>query len=158
VILDRKGRNLEIAFIEVPHEDRKRRVGTALYEAALEHAKLNKLKLRSDRTRSHFAESFWRKQQDKGRVKCVRGTGHVWRSPLTEAVSRARYECERTFDREQRSDDSRVSEWAEKNYSDCTERLAAWRDSLPKSNGDLWPCKHYEVLPGVEELGRLRKR
>lgn len=61
----------ETGLIEVEEPFRRQRVGTALYEAALDEICKRRKFMVSDITRSAFAEAFWRKQVARGRAKCL---------------------------------------------------------------------------------------
>lgn len=63
-------------------------VGTKLYEQFASDACEAGLELASDVLRSHFAEAFWRKQEQKGRVKCAPGQGEVYKGPLASLKRR----------------------------------------------------------------------
>lgn len=77
---------LVVASIDVTGPRRKG-IGTALYEAALDLACRTRLTLRSDQMRSPYAESFWQKQTTKGRARCLPGKGDFYMEPSYRRMS-----------------------------------------------------------------------
>jgi len=65
---------LVVGMIHVDDAAKRKGVGTALYEAAVDLGCKTKLAIRSDNTRSPFAEAFWMKQERKGRATCRKGS------------------------------------------------------------------------------------
>lgn len=65
---------LVVGMIHVDDEAKRKGIGTALYEAAVDLGCKTKLAIRSDNTRSPFAEAFWMKQQRKARAMCLTGS------------------------------------------------------------------------------------
>lgn len=140
----RGGRDvLVVDQIEVLPEFRKKRLGTKMYEWATKVAcRLNR-PLSSSSNRSEWSESFWRKQQRKGRAGCTGtgtmkdgGNGKYWRGPRADMNSRLEPE---EF-----------------------EQLMAL---LPQPAYDpiygeaFWPCERYEVAcPPPRSLADLRRR
>lgn len=80
------GRDLVVDAISVKHEsDKRKRLGTRMYELATELACQQGKRLVSDSERSLYAEAFWRKQQVKGRAMCVeKGKGKVFLHPTKD--------------------------------------------------------------------------
>ena len=65
---------LVVGMIHVDDKVKRKGIGTVLYEAAVDLGCKTKLAIRSDNTRSPFAEAFWRKQESKGRAVCRKGS------------------------------------------------------------------------------------
>lgn len=112
---------------------RRLRIGTALYEAVTDVGCRTGLPVRSDDTRSPFAEAFWRKQQGKGRARCMPGVGHFYEGPVKHLTPEER---------------SRLPE---------PERHAA------DPSIQFWPCQQYEItapcsVPDLEGAQRRRRR
>lgn len=61
----------KISWISVEPEARRCRLGTRLYEQALEYACARGGRLVSDTVRSQNAQRFWEKQVSKGRASCI---------------------------------------------------------------------------------------
>lgn len=77
---------LVVGTIEVSDKHRRRGIGTALYEAAVELGCRARLPVMSDSMRSPFAEAFWRKQHAKGRAVCRGDGGSVFWEPSYRAL------------------------------------------------------------------------
>lgn len=79
-----------IGSAEVKRRFRQLRIGTSLYEVLGSHLCKRKQveSLRSDKTRTPYAESFWRKQVRLGRARCVPGAGYAigWRETHDERL------------------------------------------------------------------------
>jgi hypothetical protein len=116
--------------------DRRTRLGTALYEHAVQIACDEGRVLASDDMRSPFAEAFWRKQKAKGRATCVPGEGTLYKGP----VNRLRRQWEK-------------GEIETHEY----EAIVA---KLPQPEGNTWPCSHYEITApcSTRSLARLKRR
>lgn len=145
LLLEPRAAGLVVASVQV--KDARaygKRLGTRLYEAAVEHAcKLGK-PLVSDHERSPFAEAFWRKQVGKGRANCLpeKGKGKFYANPAGPALDR----------------------------EVGPERAAELRKNLPQPATDgtyeWWPCRRYGVttpcevqsLEGVRRRAKKRRR
>jgi len=137
-------REIEVSSISVKPEHRRNRLGTRLYERALVwgctqpgvHA------ISSDTIRSAFAEAFWRKQQAKGRAKCVGTGGDEYPDPIDDlrAMVRDGEMTRAEFD-----------------------RIVA---PLPKPVRGRWPCERFVIecanrpssLDGVRRRRKKSKR
>lgn len=80
-ILDTARGRVVVGEIEVSEGARRSRVGTTLYEAAVQIGCKAGLEVSSDSMRSPYAEAFWRKQESKARAVCVPGRGQVYDAP-----------------------------------------------------------------------------
>lgn len=121
---------------------RRAKLGTKLYEKALELTCREGLRLGSSSMRSEFSEAFWRKQVRKGRARCEGGKGvgpgSYYRIPRAELL-------------ELGLQDSEVREATRK---------------LPKPKRDaqgegFWRCPRYVIKKETcrkPELGRIRPR
>ena len=70
---ERHVRHAEIYRIAIDKDMRRKRIGTALYEAAAQlSCQRFKKPLASDKVRSPMADQFWRKQVARGRAHCSR--------------------------------------------------------------------------------------
>lgn len=132
---------LVVELIGVEDRDRRRGVGTALYEAALKLSCETGKPLASDHQRSPFAEAFWRKQVKKGRATChQRNTEkqeNVWNGPLHDARYQAEESCERLY-----------RNMAPEHADRCVaSRMKKIEDKLPKPQGSAWPCKRFRLKP-----------
>lgn len=135
---------IEISSIEVEPEHRRNRLGTRLYERALVWGcgQPGVLAITSDTVRSPFAEAFWRKQQAKGRAKCVGTGGDEYPDPIEELRARVR---EGTLSRAE------------------FDRMVA---PLPKAVRGRWPCERFVIdcasrpssLDGVRRRKKRTKR
>lgn len=137
---------LIVEMIAVEDRDRRRRVGTALYEAALKLSCETRKPLVSDFQRSRFAEAFWRKQVKKGRATCAKKNTdqqeNVWDGPLLDARHHAEEACQRVYRNVGTIRDS----------IEAAERCAAARmkkleEKLPEPRGNAWPCMRYKLKP-----------
>lgn len=111
-----------VTGIQVDEKAQRGGVGTKLYEQFAADACEAGLELASDSLRSHFAEAFWRKQEAKGRVKCVPGAGEVYVGPIASLRRMLRT--------------GRISQ----------ELFDKKTKGLPESTDGYWPCANY-VLP-----------
>ena len=120
--------HLSVGFVEVKPEHRAKRWGTRLYEEALRESCEVRKPLASDTTRSEFSEAFWRKQERKGRARCIKGKGaKYWSTP--------RAELEDMLD----SDAITASE-----YWQIISKLPE-RPALNVAGERMWPCERYEM-------------
>lgn len=119
--------HVSVGYVEVEPPYRRRRWGTKLYEEARAMTCEIGKPLSSDITRSEFSEGFWRKQEEKGRARCVPGEGEYWTKPRA-AVEAAR---------------------AKGKIPESTYRRMVEHAPEPARNeeGDLvWPCRRYELV------------
>ena len=70
--IDTDRKIVSVALIRIRPGLRRCGIGTKLYEKALKLSCERGMKLRSDRQRSAYSNSFWLKQQTKGRAVCER--------------------------------------------------------------------------------------
>ena len=109
---------LSVSGIEVAKPaDRKKGLGTKMYEQALAFSCEQGKPLVSDSQRSEFAEAFWRKQWAKGRAECIPGQGDLYSFPMRELKKRV-----------------------------SPEKFAEMVAKLPKPQGKHWPCRRYEII------------
>ena len=135
---------LVVDQVEVVPEFRKKRLGTKMYEWAARIAcRLAGRPLTSSTQRSEWSESFWQKQQRKGRAACAStgtwrdgGAGKYWLGPRADMASRLEPEA---FDR--------LMEQLPKPARD------------PVYNEPYWPCERYVLTcPAPRSLAGLRRR
>jgi GNAT superfamily N-acetyltransferase len=111
-----------VTGIQVDDKAQRSGIGTRLYEQLTADACELGLPLVSDETRSHFAEAFWRKQETKGRVRCIPGKGEVFAGPLASL--------------KRRLVDGKISR----------EEFERKTKGLPAADGDgpgMWACSRY---------------
>jgi GNAT superfamily N-acetyltransferase len=93
------GEELVVGTVRVAKEYQRCGVATQLYTRAAAIARAAKLPLVSDATRSEAAESFWRKQVQKGRAVCLRkgdgATKLAWDEERGFHPVKGRWECAR---------------------------------------------------------------
>ncbi len=126
------GDALSVSGIQVSRpSDRKKGLGTRMYEQALAFACQKDMPLVSDSKRSEFAEAFWRKQQDKGRATCVKGRGRLYEFPMRELKKKV-----------------------------SAERFRAMVEKLPKASPAGWECNRYEIRKpcSVDSLAGVKRR
>lgn len=142
------GGSVYISNIYVAKTSRNKRLGTALYELAAGVACERNYPLTSDWIRSHFAESFWRKQQQKGLAVCIpnhAATPNVFSIPLHHFMLTAGRKC-----RKQKQP-----------IRNCIMQAL---EKLPKPDQDAWPCLRYtlkrdacgKTLEGLRRNGRRK--
>lgn len=117
---------LSVGFIKVEDAYLKKRWGTRLYELALAESCRTGKPLSSDNLRSEFSEAFWRKQQRKGRAKCLPGRADYWSTP--------RVELEEKLDR---------GEITASEYRRLTDNLP--EPERDQNNNRVWPCGRFEI-------------
>jgi GNAT superfamily N-acetyltransferase len=118
-----------VTGIQVDAKAQRGGVGTRLYEQFASDACEAGLELASDVLRSHFAEAFWRKQEQKGRVKCAPGQGEVYKGPLASLKRRLA--------------DGRITR----------EEFERKTKGLPAGTGPeegFWPCANYVMARPCE--------
>lgn len=134
--------HVNVAYIEVEPPYRQRRWGTKLYEEARALTCDLGKPLSSDATRSEFSEGFWRKQQAKGRARCIPGEGQYWGKPRADV--------------EAALDDGVIS------ASEYRRMVDNAPEPERSDDGDLvWPCLRYELVgdPCVRQsLEAVRRR
>lgn len=134
---------LVVNEIEVVPKYRKHRLGTRMYEWAAKIACRLGVRLSSSHYRSEFSESFWRKQERKGRASCV-ATGNVREGQPGRYYAGPRIAVANSVD------------------DDTFERIMS---HLPKPERDAiygqeyWPCHRYEVpCPAPRSLAGVKRR
>lgn len=134
-----------VGYVEVEPPYRQRRWGTKLYEEARAMTCELGKPLSSDTTRSEFSEAFWRKQNEKGRARCVAGEGEYWNVPR------------RALDKSLQEGKISVSE-----YRRMTANLP---DPEENEQGEkVWSCLRYElegdpcIRQSLGEAPRRRRR
>ena len=100
--LDQRVRGMDVELVvgtvRVAETHQRCGVGTQLYTRAARKAREAGLPLVSDTTRSDAAESFWQKQERKGRAVCIKkGRGAkklAWSAETGFTPQRGRWSCE----------------------------------------------------------------
>lgn len=117
---------LSVAYIDVEQDYREKRWGTRLYELALAESCRTGKPLSSDTTRSEFSESFWRKQEEKGRAKCLPGKARYWSIPRVEL--------------EEKLDNGEIT------ASEYRRMIAKVPEpERDENNNRVWPCERFEI-------------
>jgi len=141
MLLKKGGDRLAVGFVAVAPKYREKRWGTRLYEEALRESCATGKPLSSDTQRSEFSEAFWRKQERKGRARCIGEGGAYWAKP--------RYDLEDMLD----NDEITASD-----YERMTRELP--EPETTEEGNRYWPCLRHEMTqnpcPGGFSLDAIR--
>lgn len=123
--------------------------GTQMYSAAWQFACESGYRLASDDTRSEAAERFWKKQESKGRARCV-GTGgnkfdyEKWNMPSGEdGMSLAEYGNQLEL---------RV-EAGEIEPADASVLYKQYKNKNETVQRGVWPCRRFEMVESCPRSG-----
>lgn len=137
MLIEAEGKRLaKVGLIEVHPSARRLRVGTRLYELALRQVCKAGRQMSSDTYRSAFAESFWRKQESKGRAVCA--PAQAGEDPKADAVMQGDYAP-----------------------APGTPGLPSPEDVVFNSKGvpsGKWPCRRYVMNCAATSLEGTQKR
>jgi len=125
-----------VGLVKVVEKFQGRGLATRLYERGLAlsckpQGRHTARALSSDLVRSVFAEAFWRKQERKGRARCVPGHGVYYSTPLDQldyALTTGRITA--------------------KEYAQRTRGLPSPPKEVATVYGErtpVWPCERYEI-------------
>lgn len=138
-MMGRKDNTFQVQTLSV--NEKRAKVGTALYEVALRIACRRGRTLTSDLQRSTFAEAFWRKQAAKRRAVCadknVDRDHNVYGTPVLEMREAISRECRRDHPFDAR---------AHERCTDMRVQEASRRFPKPKDN-KFWPCLRWKMRP-----------
>lgn len=162
--LSRRNGFLVARWIHVEPELRRHQWGTRLWEKGLEVARAQGVQLASDKTRSPFAEAFWRKQERRGRAECVQHGRGIYHAPVVRNLALdMRRACRLELAEFKASGGSLLREeglWITR----CTlGKVRAALRASPKPEGlpgsPYWPCRRWAIRPTYagDSLAALRR-
>jgi len=130
-----------VALSTTTEDTRGQKVGTALYEAAVEALCKRGDTLASGTTRSRFSEHWWRKQEEKGRASCTAGQGEG--QSMEEAIEDveqdpvAMHEAQQEYIQQNVTDSDLQSAYYEDNPGEYDEALQYYIEKRVDDN-ELW--------------------